>query len=195
MGRESGKLPVTNPCSHHCSPARSICLWVLRNAVVRSGREGGADVGVRRLPALECLPVGVQGQNSGDLQPDRTQSNTVAECFDFFLWQTSHWNFSELWVFCWLSFPSFGANYGEEIMYKGERSTCLQVLLFQLALSDYFCQQTITFRSPEGTLRPCSSILPFAIEGTEAHRRGLTCSRSPSEISDRACSRTSSPDS
>lgn len=32
-------------------------------------------------------------------------------------------------------------------MYKGERSTCLQVLLFQLALSDYFCQQTITFRS------------------------------------------------
>ena len=35
------------------TPMCSICFWIVLNATVRSGREGGADVGSRVLPALD----------------------------------------------------------------------------------------------------------------------------------------------
>lgn len=39
------------------------------DAIVRSGREWGADAGIEMLPALDYLPFGVQGQNLNDLYP------------------------------------------------------------------------------------------------------------------------------
>lgn len=44
-----------------------ICLWILQNAVVRSGGEWAADVGISVLPAPDYLPFGVNGQNVDEM--------------------------------------------------------------------------------------------------------------------------------
>lgn len=71
-------------------------------------------------------------------------------------------------------------------MYEGYRSKCLQVLLFSVV---GLARKTTTFESSEGNWRPSRPILHFTFDGTAVYSRD--CSRSHSEIDDRAWSRTS----
>jgi hypothetical protein len=68
MRRErKGTCQPQTPAYVYLAPACGICLWILQNAVVRSGGEWAADVGISVLPAPDYLPFGVNGQNVDEM--------------------------------------------------------------------------------------------------------------------------------
>lgn len=68
MSRErKGTRQPQTPAHVYLAPACGICLWILQNAVVRSGGGVGSRCRYCVLPAPDYLPFGVSGQSVNEL--------------------------------------------------------------------------------------------------------------------------------
>lgn len=148
-----GTCQPQTPAHIHSAPTRSICFWIPWNASVRSGRRGSGR-GHQDAASPWFPSIGVQGQ-----------SNTIAECLDFPLWQTIHWSFLGLsltLVFLW------GQLQGGNNVQRTQKQVS-SVLLFHVALSDWLSQKKTSYLNLQRNLED------FLFHPSLCHRGELTC--------------------